>query len=229
MKKNENVKIQIAVNFDLIVKECKAEFGGSRSKAYDIIKKDLLSNGFYHDQGSGYISKLPMTKPEILDTLGAFFERNQWLDHCCKRLRVTQVGNELFNGTAHQELLSAMRAMVNAQNVTEIPTLPRVKSGLEKETERQLAEHQQAHLAEVEAMDIPPERKAELRQKVDEIYSVKPPTIAEIKAEIRGKSPKEIAELSRQAQQKNKQNGKNSSNNTGKPPSGNGSGGNSGR
>lgn len=128
MKKSNSVKIQIAVNFDLIVKECKAEFGGSRSKAYDIIKKDLLSNGFYHDQGSGYITILPMTKAEILDTLQAFFERNQWIDHCCKRLRITQVGNELFDGTANQELISAMRAMINAKQSTDIPIIPRVKS-----------------------------------------------------------------------------------------------------
>ena len=53
--------------------------------------------------------------------------------------------------------------------------------------------------------------------------------MAEIKAKLRGKSPSEIAEMSRRARQKNKQNGNNSSGSGGKPSNGNGSDGNSGR
>lgn len=218
---------RIAINFDLSVKDCKTVFGGSRSKAYRVLKKDLTEHGFIHDQGSGYISEQSMTRAETLDSLASLTVRQPWLIQCCKKLRVTKVAQDIFNGDAHGDLIRALgdlAAMTKPKKVAK-----RVRSKLEKETERQLAEHQQAHLAEVEAMDIPPERKAELRQKVDEIYSVKPPTIAEIKGELRGKSPKEIAELTQQARQKNKQNSQNLSNNGGKSTSGNGSAGSSGR
>lgn len=218
---------RIAINFDLSVKDCKTVFGGSRSKAYRVLKKDLTEHGFIHDQGSGYISEQSMTRAETLDSLASLTVRQPWLIQCCKKLRVTKVAQDIFNGDAHGDLIRALGDL--AASSTPKKPRKRIKSKLEKETERQLAEHQQAQLADIEAMNISPERKAELRQRVDEIYSVKPPTMAEIKAELRGKSPKEIAELSQQARQKNKQNGKNSSNNGGKTPGGNGSGGNSGR
>lgn len=217
----------ILINFDLIVKECKKAFGGSRSKAYRVLKKDMTEHGFIHDQGSGYISKESLTRLEILASLVTLVDRNPWLNQCCKRLRISKVAEDILNGEAHGDLLRSLNKL--SESTTPKKPQKRVRSKLEKEAEQQLAEHRQAHLADIEAMNIPLERKTELRQKVDEIYSVKPPTIAEIKAELRGKSPKEIVEMSQQVRQKNKQNGKNSSDNGGKPPSGNGSGGNSGR
>lgn len=73
-----------------------------------------------------------------------------------------------------------------------------------------------------------PDRRTEQTRIVGDERAKRAAEIATIKAELRGKSPKEIAELSRQARQKNKQNGNNSSGNGGKPSNGNGSG-NSGR
>lgn len=71
-----------------------------------------------------------------------------------------------------------------------------------------------------------PDRRTEQTRIVGDERAKRAAEIAAIKAELRGKSPKEIAEMSRQ---KNKQNGNNPSNNDGKPSNGSGSGGSSGR
>lgn len=75
----------------------------------------------------------------------------------------------------------------------------------------------------------PPEQQAQPQRKTTDSRAEIAAEMAELKAELRGKNPAEIAELTRQARQKNKQNGNNSNGNGGKPSGGNGSGGNSGR
>lgn len=103
------------------------------------------------------------------------------------------------------------------------------KTEYDVQLDRQLAEQLQTHISEVDAMNIPPERKAELRLGIEKIYSRTPPTTTEIKAELRGKTPREIENMTRNPPQKTFQNGKNASGKDGKTASGNGSGGNSGR
>lgn len=75
----------------------------------------------------------------------------------------------------------------------------------------------------------PSHRQTERQRTTDDDRAKIAAEMAEIKAELRGKSPSEIAEMSRQARQKNKQIGNNANGNGGKPSSGNGSGGSSGR
>ena len=99
---------RIAINFDLTVKECKAVFGGSRSKAYRVLKKDLTEHGFVHDQGSGYISDKELSRIDIIGTLKGLFNRNEWLNQCCKKLRVTRIAEDIFSGEAHGDLMKAL-------------------------------------------------------------------------------------------------------------------------
>lgn len=113
-----NSSSKIAINFDLIVKECKAVFGGSRSKAYRVLKKDLTEHGFIHDQGSGYISNDTLTRVDIIGTLKGLFSRNAWLNQCCKRLRVTKVAEDIFNGEAHGDLMRAVGELALSEKVT---------------------------------------------------------------------------------------------------------------
>lgn len=103
---------KIAVNFDLIVKECKSVFGGSRSKAYRVLKKDLSDHGFIHDQGSGYIFNDMLTRVDIIGTLKGLFSRNVWLNRCCKRLRITKVAEDIFNGEAHGDLMRTIGDLI---------------------------------------------------------------------------------------------------------------------
>lgn len=168
----------IAINFDLTVKECKAVFGGSQSKAYRVLKKDMTEHGFIHDQGSGYISEKPLTQVQIIRRLKGLFSRNPWLNQCCKKLRVTKVAEDIFNGNAHDDLMHAL-GEISSNDASKKPR-KRLQSKLESDADK--------HLAEIETMDIAPERKAELRRGIDEIYSRKPPKIAEIKAELHEKT-----------------------------------------
>lgn len=98
----------IAINFDLSVKECKAVFGGSRSKAYRVLKKDMLEHGFVHDQGSGYVSEKQLSQVQIIRRLKGLFKRNEWLNQCCKKLRVTRIAEDIFSGEAHGDLMKTL-------------------------------------------------------------------------------------------------------------------------
>ena len=60
----------------------------------------------------------------------------------------------------------------------------------------------------------------------DEYYACTSSTMAEIKSELSGKSPREIAEISQRSKQKNYSERQKTSEKSGKLPSGNGSGGN---
>lgn len=128
VKPTTNNTSKIAINFDLIVKECKAVFGGSRSKAYIVLKKDLTEHGFIHDQGSGYISNDTLTRVDIIGTLKGLFSRNAWLNLCCKRLRVTKIAEDIFNGDAHGDLMRAIGELASSEK----PTRPIKKKSTNK-------------------------------------------------------------------------------------------------
>lgn len=74
-----------------------------------------------------------------------------------------------------------------------------------------------------------PEQQTQPQQQTGNSRAEIASEMAQIKEKLRGKSPAEIAEMTKQAQQKNKQNNPNSNRSSGKPSSGNGSDGNSGR
>lgn len=105
---NKSSKRRIVIDFDLTVKECRAVFGGSRSKAYRVLKKDLTQNGFIHDQGSSYVSEKPLSQIETTVTMIAVFSRNPWLGQCCKKLRVSRPAEDIFNGQAHDILIQML-------------------------------------------------------------------------------------------------------------------------
>ncbi len=122
VKPSANSASRIAINFDLSVKECKTAFDGSRSKAYRVLKKDLTEHGFVHDQGSGYISDNELSRIDIIGALKGLFDRNEWLNQCCKKLRVTRIAEDIFNGEAHDEL---MRTLFELSSVE--PKKPQIK------------------------------------------------------------------------------------------------------
>lgn len=84
MKAKVTEQPKIVISFDLIVKECKAVFDGSRSKAYSILKKELAEHGFTHDNGSGYISEKGLSRLELLDSLNNVITRQPWLENAVK-------------------------------------------------------------------------------------------------------------------------------------------------
>lgn len=124
MKSEQNINPKVAINFDLIVKECKTVFGGSRSKAYNVLKKDLTEHSFKHDQGSGYISQKGFSRAEILSLLGGLVQRQPWLMQCCKKIRITQIYDELFSGLVHKDLLKAA-ADIAAQQYSPLSPIPK--------------------------------------------------------------------------------------------------------
>ncbi len=128
MKAKVTEQPKIVISFDLIVKECKAVFDGSRSKAYSILKKELAEHGFTHDNGSGYISEKGLSRLELLDSLNNVITRQPWLEKCCKRLRISEAPDDLLNGLAHKELIGVIAAQ--SGNSISIPQIPTKQSDL---------------------------------------------------------------------------------------------------
>lgn len=149
MKAKTTNKPKIVISFDLIVKECKSVFGGSRSKAYNVLKKELAKHGFIHDQGSGYISEKGLSRLELLDTLNSVITQQPWLVKCCKKLRISEVAESLLDGLAHKDLISliATQGSVSTiipqprpKNITPTPPQPEQEKSPCKYTDEEIWE-----------------------------------------------------------------------------------------
>ena len=61
-------------------------------KAYDDIKRFLLSHGFKHRQGSGYFSEQKIKKTTLASILKALSRQFPWLSKCAKQFDITNIG-----------------------------------------------------------------------------------------------------------------------------------------
>lgn len=88
----------IAINFDLDTKKLKDVYVSSTGKkynrAYYDIKAFMKKNGFLHRQGSGYISKEPMTEMAAAFEIKKMGNLMPWLKDCTRRIDLTVVGNQ---------------------------------------------------------------------------------------------------------------------------------------
>lgn len=83
-----------AINFDLDTKALQQYYPSTNwRKAYDDINKFLISNGFEHRQGSGYVSKLPIKNTTIIAQIQNLSKTFSWISKCINRLDVTNIGN----------------------------------------------------------------------------------------------------------------------------------------
>lgn len=84
-------KTRKAINFDLDTNLLREHYGEPYNPAYDEIKRFMLKSGFEHRQGSGYVSKKPMssyTAVTIVQSLSSNFE---WFEKCVKVCDLTEV------------------------------------------------------------------------------------------------------------------------------------------
>ena len=75
------------IHFDFLIDEIREHFS-SDSTPYTQIQNFLEQNGFEHRQGSGYISKEPLSEYQtyiLMKKLGAKFT---WLDDCMRRFDI---------------------------------------------------------------------------------------------------------------------------------------------
>ena len=84
-----------AINFDLDVNNLKIHYkNNSYTNAYDDIKRFLLSNGFEHRQGSGYVSIKPINRIDTMDVIRSLSHKYDWFPKCVNKCDVTSVGRE---------------------------------------------------------------------------------------------------------------------------------------
>ena len=97
------MKTRKQVSFDLDIKALE-EFYPDKNwrKAYDVIKRYMILNGFIWQQGSVYISKYGVDYGIINNLLKIFVEENKWLHKCMRDCVVSSITkqysqNHLFN------------------------------------------------------------------------------------------------------------------------------------
>ena len=85
-----SIKNYKAVNFDLDTNQMLLTLG-SKTAGYDKLKKSFKKVGFIHRQGSGYISKKPLSNMEMTGVLRKIAKNNPWLGACLNKMDVTEI------------------------------------------------------------------------------------------------------------------------------------------
>lgn len=80
-----------AINFDLDTKELRKYYKRYQQAYYDLMAF-FKKNGFYHRQGSGYVSEKKLMSADIIDLIGKLRETFVWTATCIKRIDVTNIG-----------------------------------------------------------------------------------------------------------------------------------------
>lgn len=81
-----------AINFDLDTNAMKERT--IYPVGYELLRLSFEERGFYHRQGSGYISIEKMTHSDVNFIIKSITEENLWLADCVKRIDVTDIGKQ---------------------------------------------------------------------------------------------------------------------------------------
>ena len=84
-----------AINFDLDTRLLN-EFHPTKDyhRAYYDLKRFFKQHGFYHKQGSGYVSKKKINSQDIYLLIDALYEEHDWIALCVKEFDVTNIGTQ---------------------------------------------------------------------------------------------------------------------------------------
>lgn len=83
--------------FRKYVKTLKKEFGPTRyALAYSDLREALENRGFEHRQGSGYLSKAPISKNKLIVLYDSLVEELPWLNTCSTAMHFADIG-KTFN------------------------------------------------------------------------------------------------------------------------------------
>lgn len=58
------------------------------------MRKFFKHHGFYHKQGSGYVSQQKISSQDIYLLIDALYEENDWIAYCVKEFDVTNIGTQ---------------------------------------------------------------------------------------------------------------------------------------
>jgi virulence-associated protein VapD len=95
------------IAFDLDTVALKMYYPGNHwQHAYDDIKRHMTQNGFQWQQGSVYVSKVPLYANSVSKIIKALITTRPWLNACMRDCVVTDIGkehnlNHLFDKTAN--------------------------------------------------------------------------------------------------------------------------------
>ena len=82
-----------AINFDLDTVRLR-EYYPRYQQAYNDLLRFFKSNGFYHRQGSGYVSKDKLNSGDVMLLMEDFRKTFSWSSVCVKKIDVTNVGSQ---------------------------------------------------------------------------------------------------------------------------------------
>lgn len=81
--------------FDIDTKVAREILGESKYREiYKNIEKCMKENGFEHIQGSGYTSKIPISKIEVVNVISELLDDYPYLSKCVRDIRQTSVFSE---------------------------------------------------------------------------------------------------------------------------------------
>ncbi len=99
-----------AINFDLDTNLLNEHHpSGDYHKAYYDLRKFFKHHGFYHKQGSGYVSAQKINSQDVYLLIDALYEEYEWIVYCVKEFDVTNIGTQY-------ELASDIRAYKDRDN-----------------------------------------------------------------------------------------------------------------
>lgn len=82
-----------AINFDLHGESLERYYSKRNANdAYRVLGKFFHDNGFEHRQGSGYVSKEPLTQAEVFRIAKKLDIQFPWLEKCTSCMDVTDIG-----------------------------------------------------------------------------------------------------------------------------------------
>jgi virulence-associated protein VapD len=84
--------VRQGIHFDMNTKALKKHYPKDNwRRAYDDVRSFFESNGFEHEQGSGYHSKEEMTQPDALKIIDKMILTYPWLNQCVRICTIADV------------------------------------------------------------------------------------------------------------------------------------------
>ena len=88
--KNENVRQ--GIHFDLDTKALEKYYtSDSWRNAYEVVRNFFKQNEIEHEQGSGYHSKNPMSRFDVINIIDAMIIQYPWLSKCVRVCTIADV------------------------------------------------------------------------------------------------------------------------------------------
>lgn len=82
-----------AINFDLDTVKLREYYPRYQQAYYDLLRF-FKSKGYYHRQGSGYVSKDKLNSGDIMLLMDEFRKAFIWSSVCVKKIDVTNIGSQ---------------------------------------------------------------------------------------------------------------------------------------